>query len=94
MTDIKYIISIVIQLHIGKSFHQLNTELAGMKTTLLRSRINIRASKKPLPTTAISDAPATIPCFASTSSEIAKVQCFGPAMFTARTVGRRCWNQS
>ena len=35
------------------------------------------ASKKPLPTTAISDALATIPCFASTSSEIAKVPCFG-----------------
>jgi hypothetical protein len=28
---------------------------------------------------AISDAPATIPRFASTSSEIAKVQCFDPA---------------
>ena len=48
------------------------------------------ASKKPLPTTVISDAPATIPCFASTSSEIAKVPCFGPATFTARIVGRIC----
>ena len=52
------------------------------------------ASKKPLPTTAISDALATIPCFASTSSEIAKVPCFGPATCTVRTAGRRCWNQS
>ena len=46
------------------------------------------ASKKPLPTMAISDAPATIPCFALTSSEIAKVPCFGQAMFTARIVGK------
>ncbi len=52
------------------------------------------ASKKPLRITAISDAPATIPCFASTSSEIAKVPCFGPATFTARIVGKICWNQS
>ena len=51
-------------------------------------------SKKPLPTMAISDAPAATPCFASTSSEIAKVPCFGPAMFTARIVGKSCWNLS
>ena len=36
------------------------------------------ASKKPLPTTGISDALATIPCFASTSSEIAKVPLLRP----------------
>ena len=30
----------------------------------------------------------------STSSEIAKVPCFGPATCTVRTVGRSCWNQS
>ena len=52
------------------------------------------ASKKPLPTTGISDAPATIPCFVSTSSEIAKVHCFGPATCTVRIAGRSCWNQS
>ena len=52
------------------------------------------ASKKPLPTMAISDAPVTIPCFASTSSEIAKASCFGPATCTVRIVGRSCWNQS
>ena len=52
------------------------------------------ASKKPLGTTAISDAPATIHCCVSTSSEIAKGPCFGPATFTVRTAGRRCWNQS
>ena len=34
----------------------------------------VHGSKKPLGTTGISDAPATIPCFVSTSSEIAKVQ--------------------
>ncbi len=52
------------------------------------------ASKKTLPTTAILDAPATIPCFVLTSSEIAKVQCFAPATFTARIAGRSYWNQS
>ena len=46
------------------------------------------ASKKPLPTTAISDALVTIPCFASTSSEIAKIPCFGPATFTVRMAGK------
>ena len=37
---------------------------------------------------------ATIPCFISTSSEVAKVPYFGPSTFTVRIVGRKCWDQS
>ena len=52
------------------------------------------ASRRPLPTTVILDALATIPCFVSTSSEIAKVPCYAPVTCTARMAGRSCWNRS
>ena len=43
---------------------------------------------------ASADALANIRYFASTSSEIAKLPCFGPATCTARIAGRSCWNRS
>ncbi len=50
------------------------------------------ASKKHLSTMAILDVLTTIPCFVSTSSEIAKVQYFGPVTFTVGIVARSSWN--
>ena len=76
-------------------------ERALQKTTHRRIILDMDSSASPVhgeqeasAYNGISDALATIPCFVSTSSEIAKVHCFDPATCTVRIAGRSCWNQS